>query len=208
MPETTIFIVDNSLYGQNQDYLPNRYMAQLNAINQVFSMSPEKHLFGAVPIGQPTPNYILTPTESRNDARAFLSNLGLSNNLSIASNVTITERIAKNVSEERKIVLFLSTVLNDIELQDTIVALQETHQQKTTVFVFLFGDAIQYYIFFDNELSNGNCRIFCVQRTENLTDIVTDALSGYMYDDEMDPQLALALKLSAQEAQQAQQNKK
>lgn len=199
MTDSTIFIIDNSLYAQNQDYLPTRYMAQLNVINQIFSTSTERHRFGAVPLSQPTPNYIFTPSDNRMDAREFLQNLGLSNNLQIAANITITERIAKNVSESRKIILFLSTVLNDIELQDAIEALQGTHREKSSIYVFLFGDAIQYHIFFDNELSGGNTKIFCVPSNQSLQDFVYDALSIEV-DEDMDPQLALALKMSAEEA--------
>lgn len=199
MPDSTIFIIDNSLYAQNQDYLPTRYMAQLNVINQIFSISSERHCFGAVPIGQPTPNYILTPTHNRMDAREFLQNLGLCKNLQIAENITITERIAKNVSEHRRIILFLSTVLNDIELYNAIVALQGTHRDKSQVFVFLFGDALQYHVFFDNELSGGNTRIFCITPEQSFVDFVYDTLATDA-DDDMDPQLSLALKMSAEEA--------
>lgn len=206
MVETTIFMIDNSLYAQNQDYLPNRYMAQINTINHIIATSSEMHMFGAVPIGQPTPNFILTPTENRMYVREFIRKLRLSENLEIASNITISDRVLKTLPPNKRIIVFLSTILDDIELQRVICALQETDQKKTTIFVFLFGDAIEYQIFFDHELNGGNTTVFCIETNTDFKNFVSDALSLDGANEDMDPHLAMALRLSAEEAARNQQN--
>lgn len=208
MIETTVFIIDNSLYSQNQDYLPNRYQAQTNTINHILAHSSEIHKFGAVPIGQPTPNYILTPTENRMDIREFLNNLRLSDKLEMASNIIITERFLRKMTGEKRIILFLGTNLDDIELQNVITALRETDQESTTISIFLFGEAIDTHVFFDHELGARNTTAFCIDPNTDFKNFVYDILDLGDENGEMDPQLAMALRLSAEEAAQREQQNK
>lgn len=202
MTESTIFIVDNSLYSQNQDYLPTRYMVQLNTINYLLSTSSESHEFGVIPIAQPTPNFILTPTKCRLNSRKFLNDLRLAKSCKISDNIFIAERSFQFIdSVQKRLILFLGSSLDDTELENTLLKLRDCSSSGIAVFVFLFGNALNEAIFFEHELKTDGIIVMTLDNNMDFKNTICDVLNGASFDDNSDPNLALALKLSAEEAE-------
>lgn len=202
MPDTTILILDNSYYAQNQDYLPTRYLVQLDVVNFLLSTSSETHHFGLIPIAQPTPNYILIPTKNRTNLRQFTTNLKLTEQFKIPESIYIAQRSFQYLeASQKRLIVFISTPLDDIALENVLLKLRDCASVQITVFVFLFGDAQEYKIFFEYELSDIGVVVAVVGNECSFKNKIKDTLAGSSFDEDEDPNLALALKLSAEEAE-------
>lgn len=202
MPDTTVFVLDNSYYAQNQDYLPTRYIVQLDIVNYALSSSSENHHFGVIPVAQQTPNYILTPTKNRMNIRQFISNLKFTEEYKIPDSIYIAQRSLQYAdATQKRLVVFFSTPLSDLTLEDVLMKLRDCAMMRCAVYVFLFGDAKDYKMFLDYELNDMGVVVTVVDTEDNFKNKAMDVLAGSSLEEMEDPNLALALRLSAEEAE-------
>lgn len=208
MTDATIFLIDNSLFAQNQDYFPNRYLAQQETIKYFINSSSDYNKFGIIPIGQITPNNIITPTDNRLSITDYLTKLRIcEKKCNISKSIKISNDILMNIQKaNNKMVIFLSVILDDIELEKIIESIAECNQSNYEIFIFLFGDANDSFIYFEHELSSMDIKIFQVKNDQNFKSFVCEKLIENR-NEEIDPQLARALEISAKEYEESNKNK-
>lgn len=207
MSEITILVIDNSYYAQNQDYLPTRYIVQTDVLTHLLSTTSDNHQFGVIPIGQPSSNYILTPTKNRMKIRQFLSTLALVEEYKAVQGIYSALKSFQYVNATKKrLIAFLSSPLTDFELENFLMGLRDCALFDCKIFLFLFGDAQDYKTFLDFELKSLGVNIVVIDSEYDFKNKVLDVLGGNNYDEMDDPEMALAMKLSMEEANKQKNN--
>ena len=199
----SIFILDNTFYAQNQDYFPGRFSCQVEFIYSVMQKAMESHqsTMGIIPLCQPSPNYILTPTKDRKLISQFLSKFKLGENpdfmissklfLSIIKKNFLTIQDQKNVN----VYLFLGSPVNFVD--EVINTLKEVEKTEISLKLILFGEAVDILDKVGNEWINS--KILPIKDSDGFRSIYENQnLYGEEFEDD-DPSLRAALELSKKE---------
>lgn len=201
-----MIIIDNTMYMQNQDYMPNRYVLQTEIITSIINkmLSSEfENAVGIVPIAQFSPNYLVTPTHSRKNILRFMSNLKLDHNHALfrAFELAHISNVHRNMAKKHILAFIGSPV--DVECDDTlrkcIDKVQEAVEAGFVVDIVFFGEARDYKDWFEAEIQSENFRCGVVNENDDMYSVTMSLISESVME-ENDPELAMALKMSMEEA--------
>ncbi|OWZ68512.1 hypothetical protein AYX15_00686 [Cryptococcus neoformans] len=225
--ESCMLILDNSEYMRNGDYPPTRFQAQAEAVQTVFTAktdaNPESAV-GMMTMAGNSPSLLVTPTNDLGRLMHALSKVLISNTAQLSTAISIAQLALKhreNKNQRQRIVIFVGSPLG--ESAESLVKLGK-RLRKNNVFVDIvtFGDEGR-----DNdeklrglvEAVGDESNLVSVPPGERfLSDVI--ASSPILFDGEnpmaaaggfegdidpnMDPELAMAIRMSLQEAQAQQ----
>ena len=142
-----MILFDNTLFMQNQDYLPSRFVLQKEAtvsiLNSVLQQS--ENCVGIAPLAQPEHNYILTPTANKPHLDTFISKLRLDSNLQLSS-VFLRSKIAllNRKESDKKVLVFFGADIEGVEfdlvLMDLVRNIKSVLDSFIKVSLVLFGE--------------------------------------------------------------------
>lgn len=202
-----ILAVDNSLYMQNQDYLPGRLWLEKEACQIIISnvLSNPESAIGIAPLCQPRENYFLTPTSKSGYITNFLGKLRLSSNFEIKKVLARCKIcLLQREEPEKKLLIFFGSDIKENELDkaifDLITNITECIQVGIKVALVLFGE--QRHTIKEILADDLNGEIAIIDSDESFLSESLQVLGLNLFDYENDPDLALALKLSIEEEEQ------
>ncbi|CAK9787218.1 hypothetical protein CC85DRAFT_285074 [Cutaneotrichosporon oleaginosum] len=229
--ESCMLVLDNSEYMRNGDYTPTRFQAQAQAVSTVFSSKTDSNpesAVGLMTMAGKSPSLLITPT---NDIGRLLSALNKAN-IGGVSDLTTAIQVAQlalkhreNKKQQQRVVVFVGSPLEDS--QDELVKLgKRLRKNNVLIDVVTFGEEGMSN---DEKLGalveaagGGESHLVSVPPGPHLlsdvlmqSPILFDSERGGMAggdgeDDMMgmgdfetnDPELAMAIRLSMQEAQE------
>jgi len=233
--ESTVICVDNSEYSRNGDFVPSRLAAQQDILNTIarakLRMNPENNV-ALLAFGGSKPRLINTLTPDTNtilSGFAGLTHDGDENNFGTGlrtAHLALKHRQSKN--HRQRIVVFLCSPLQETE-QELVKLAKKLKKENVNIDVVNFGEnnenneRLAKFI----ETLNGKnttevkCHLINVAAGTNLNDAIRNSSicgeqqssapvdSGnpddWMNDPNMDPELAMALRISLEESRARQQ---
>lgn len=210
MPQTVMVLFDNTLFMQNQDYLPSRFILQKEVTMSIINslLQNNENSVGVAPLAQLEQNYMLTPTSNKPYLDMFISKLRLHNNLEI-SKVFLRSKIALlNRSESnKKMLVFFGADIEGLEFDRALLSLIRGVKGAVASFIkvslILFGEKAEILKeLISIEMEPGSCDIEVVDRCESFFNCSMRVFGMESAEIENDPDLAMALKLSLAEAKQ------
>ncbi|CCW65844.1 unnamed protein product [Phytomonas sp. EM1] len=230
MPEACFLCLDSSEYMRNGDQFPNRLMAEQEAanllVNAKIQMNAE-NVVGFLTTGGSACTVFETLTLDVDRVMASLSKITISGpkchfakGLLIAS-LALTHRT--NPRAEKRIVAFVGSPMQETP-KDLEALARKLRKEDVAVDVVVFGVEENVPLlesFVEKVNRNGNSRLLSVSKDANLTDALMSspillggedlnpgsgggASVGFGVDPNVDPELAMALRLSLEEEQQQQ----
>jgi 26S proteasome regulatory subunit N10 len=202
MPDVTIALFDNSLYAQNQDYLPSRFILQKETVETIISRKLEENrenLVGIIPLAQPKLNEILTPTKQRTHLNNFLNNLELSSRTDlIKSLVQAAHSFNQREIPDKILLVFLGSKLEDALRSEFFAKVYELLTYGITVKIVFFGESSYSCDLFRQQIEFTNFGCIRVGPNEDFCSLALSLLNGEE-GIENDPELAEAIRLSLEE---------
>lgn len=163
MPCVSVFVLDNGLSSQNQDYLPNRFVAQKEAVREMVSKilgnDPES-LVGIIPLSRKEKNYILTPTKSRKYLNNYLHSIVLLKDQDYYPSFFQAERsLSISQFSTLNLYVFLSSPVECVE--EVLGSLYSIAAKGINIRVICFGDCIEIADILEKGIlfTNFKCRV-------------------------------------------------
>ncbi|TYJ57426.1 hypothetical protein B9479_001742 [Cryptococcus floricola] len=225
--ESCMLILDNSEYMRNGDYPPTRFQAQAEAVQTVFTAktdaNPESAV-GLMTMAGTAPSLLVTPTNDLGRLLHSLSKVLISSLPQLSTAISIASLALKhreNKNQRQRIVVFVSSPLS--ETAEELVKLgKRLRKNNVVVDVVTFGDEGREN---DDKLrglvdavGSDDSHLVSVPPGERfLSDVI--ASSPILFDGEnapaggaaggfgddldpsLDPELAMAIRMSLQEAE-------
>ncbi|KAF7698645.1 26S proteasome non-ATPase regulatory subunit 4 like protein [Cucumispora dikerogammari] len=137
--KNTFIIIDNSLYMQNQDYLPKRFICEKETIYKIIADILEARVdanIAIIPTSFKYPNNFISPTNNRQKLINFLNGLELCDKFEINYAMQILQ-VYSQTKQEANIIFFLGTKLIELNL-----SIYEEIAKYSNLKVILFGEAL------------------------------------------------------------------
>lgn len=206
MPKAVMIIVDNTLYMQNQDYLPSRFVLQKETIVEIFNDSYQQteNFIGIAPLCQKYENHILTPTDNRSYTDNFLAKITLNDDLRINE---VFERckiaLLNRAESDKQVWLFFGNDISGVDFDKVYIeldtGLRSLIEGKINVSLVLFGkNRDDLATLLTSTIGDKLKTITVVAETDDFVSMALQTF-GFDFSNEDDPELALALKLSLEE---------
>jgi 26S proteasome regulatory subunit N10 len=216
--EATMLVLDNSEWMRNGDYIPNRYDAQNDAIQLVFNakrqMNPENAV-GIVSASGTSPKVLVTLTQDHGKIISALHQVNIGGSSNVLDAIQIAQLALKhrqNKNQQQRIIIFVASPLTCTEEDLTRVA-KLLKKNGIAADVINFGEDLQNTVRLEAFISainnNDNSHLVTIPPGSNL---LSDALVGspilghdsamqfeFGVDPDLDPELALALRMSLEE---------
>lgn len=141
--KNTFFIIDNSLYMQNQDYIPKRIICVRDIINKMINNTfnaRNDSKISIIPTSHEYLNNFVSPSSDRNTLINFLNRLELAENFDLNYSLRILDAFTKSM-QEANIFIFLGTKPTDFNAEVLSNILKYFN-----VKIILFGEAIDFKI--------------------------------------------------------------
>ena len=229
--EATFIVVDTSEYAQNGDYTPSRFEAQQDAVHMLFqtkvNANPESAV-GLMSMGGHAANVLVTLTDDFGKILAALHASKISGTAHLSTALQVGQLALKhrqNKNQRQRIIVFVCSPITEDEA--TLVKLaKKLKKNSIAVDVISFGEDAQNVskleAFIQAINSSDNSHLVSIPPGPHLlSDILaTSAIVGresgaqgssegndfdFGVDPTMDPELALALRMSLEEEQARQQ---
>eukprot|EP00210_Caulerpa_lentillifera_P006689 g6392.t1 len=233
--EATIVCVDNSEWTRNGDYSPDRFQAQTDAVNLLAGSkmqdSPENGV-GILTMAGKAPQVLVTPTSDLSKVLNCMASLKIDGEFSnIYASVQVAQLALKhraNKQHKQRIVVFSASPVTE-EKEQLLKMAKNLKKNNVAVDIVCFGtgdDGVEKLESFCNAVQNSdNCHFITVPPGTILSDhlIGTAIFQGENaaafggetsmgdvenlgVDPNIDPELALALRVSMEE-ERARQNR-
>ena len=215
MPQTLMILLDNTLFMQNQDYLPSRFVLEKEAVSSIVGkvLQSSESSIGIAPLAQLEHNYMLTPTSTKAHLDTFISRLKLSDNIQLDKVFQRSKiALASRNESEKKMILFFGADVEGMEFDRTLLDLTRNIRDMLSagirVSVVLFGEKAELLReLISGELEGESFEVVSV----GAEDVFFDSVMGVIGIDpsglEDDPELAMALSLSLAESRKGSAEK-
>ncbi|EPR77941.1 26S proteasome regulatory subunit S5A [Spraguea lophii 42_110] len=213
MPEVIVIILDNSISMCNQDYFPNRYVLQIETLRKLIDnkySSSQLNEISIIPLAQPTPHFIATPTKNLSFLEYFISKIPLNRNLDLKSTFFLASKALD--SKENKygtLVFCMGTLLPpdmvDEQIMSAVERIKTMLDKEVLVKIIFLAEAKEYKELFDVQLEHPNYSSVYISPEDDFGAIVADITEQDDWE-ENDPELAMAIKLSLEETNKKQDN--
>jgi len=230
--EATIVCVDSSDFMRNGDYTPTRLEAQHDAVNLICNAKTQSNpesTVGIVACGGKSPNVLVTLTNDIGKVLTSLHGLKIDGSLSLINGIQVAQLVLKhrqNKSQQQRIIFFVGSPI--VEDRDGLIRLgKRLKKNNIAVDVVNFGEETEntekLEAFMGAVSSDNNSHLVTVPPGPHiLSDILISspiineggsadvARSGEFdsyggIDPSLDPELALALKMSMDEERARQE---
>lgn len=229
--EATMLVVDTSEYAQNGDYTPSRFDAQRDAVHMLFQAKTGANPESAVALmsmGGNGPNVLVTLTDDFGKMLAALHETKISGTSHLSTALQVGQLALKhrqNKNQRQRIIVFVCSPIAEDEA--TLVKLAKKMKKNSIAVDFInFGEegdnSAKLEAFIQAINSSDNSHLVTIPPGSHL---LSDVLAGsaivggdgagargegssdfdFGVDPSMDPELALALRMSLEE-EQARQN--
>jgi 26S proteasome regulatory subunit N10 len=120
--EATVVCIDNSEYTRNGDFLPSRFQAQADAVNQLAGAktgaNPENTvgILTCAAIGAKSPKVMVTPTSDLGKVLTALSAISIEGAVNVCKAAQIAQLALKhrqNKNQRQRIVLFIGSPVEE-----------------------------------------------------------------------------------------------
>lgn len=230
MLEATMIVIDNSEFTRNGDYAPTRFQAQLEALQVVFQSkirSNPENTVGLLASGGTGPEVLSTLTADYGKILSGIHSTSIHGELHFSTGIQVAALALKhrqNKVQHQRIISFISSpiVENDKELEKLA---KKMKKNNIAIDFINYGedslntDKLEKFISIVNSHDNshlitippGNKQLYEVVATssivgeENNNEFSEFGDFGDFGDAGMDPDLALALRMSLEEEQARQQ---
>ncbi|KAF5840711.1 hypothetical protein DUNSADRAFT_15806 [Dunaliella salina] len=234
MSECTTVLMDNSESTRSGDYVPTRFSAQTDAVNLLAGAKTQAHpenTVGVLTMAGKTPQVLVTPTQDLGRVLNCMTEIDVEGSSNFSAAVQIAQLALKhrqNKNQRQRVVIFVASPIR--EDRDTLVKIaKKLKKNSVAVDVVSFGceadNDEKLAAFHEAVNSNNNSHLVTVPPGPVLSDVLIGspifqgeggdfggaggAEGGAPYefgvDPNMDPELALALRVSLEE-ERARQN--
>lgn len=223
--------VDNSEYSRNGDFLPSRFSAQKDAVTVIFnskrSANPESSV-GLATLAGSCPQVMVTLCQELGKVASALHKMELANTIQFSTGLSIAALALKhrlNKNQHQRIIVFVASPLSQEESEENLIKLaKKLKKNNVAVDVVNFGQEIENMqkleAFIAAVNSNENSHLINVSAESG--GLLSDVLLGsalfergegaagsggdfeFGIDPSLDPELAMALRMSLQEEQERQ----
>lgn len=222
--EATVVCLDNSEWMRNGDFAPNRLEAQIDAVNMVCGAKMQgnpENTVGILTMAK-RPDVLVSLTQDVGKILTCLHELKIEGRANLLTSLQIAKLCLKhrqNKYQKQRVVAFIGSPIEEDEAQLVKVA-KLLRKSNVSVDIINFGDmdsinGKKLEAFINAVNKDGTSHLINVPLTETvLTDIiVTSSLLGedhagslneFGVDPNMDPDLAMVLRISAQEEEERQ----
>lgn len=236
--EATVVCVDNSDWMRNGDYTPTRLEAQQDAVNLICGAKTQSNAESAVAVvacGGKSPEVIVSLTSDIGKILSSLHSVKISGNLQFLAGLQVAQLVLKhrqNKNQHQRIVFFVGSPIS-VEQEELVQLAKRLKKNNIAIDIVNFGEEAtnteKLEAFIANVNNNDNSHLVTIPPGPHiLSDILISSpiitgdsggtgaagpVSGGsdfgFVDPNLDPELALALKVSMEEerARQAQASK-
>ncbi|CAG8620559.1 12963_t:CDS:2 [Gigaspora margarita] len=222
--EATMIVLDNSEWMRNGDYTPTRLEAQKDAVNLIFSSKTQQNpenTVGMLTMAGKSPEVLVTLTSDHGKILTALHKTQIGGKINFTTGIQIAQLALKhrqNKNQRQRIIVFVGSPIEDDK--NTLIKLaKRTKKNNIAVDVINFGE----------EAENTTNHLVTVPPGPHiLSDILISSPiiagedggvppgftvgSGGSYefgvDPNLDPELAMALRISLEEEKQRQEEEK
>ncbi|KAH7344011.1 hypothetical protein B0J17DRAFT_199213 [Rhizoctonia solani] len=145
MLEATILLIDNSEYMRNGDYQPSRFGAQADAVNVVFTSktdaNPESTV-GLMTLAGKAPEVLVTPTTNHGKILSALHQTKIGGSVDLATGLNVAQLALKhrqNKNQRQRIIVFLGSPL-DTDEKSLVRLAKKLKKNNVAVDVVSFGE--------------------------------------------------------------------
>ncbi|WWD22691.1 hypothetical protein CI109_107184 [Kwoniella shandongensis] len=229
--ESCMLVLDNSEYMRNGDYAPTRFQAQAEAVQTVFTAKTDSNpesAVGLMTMAGKAPALLATPTNDLGRLLSSLSKVLVSGTADLSTAISIAQLALKhreNKNQRQRIVVFVGSPLED-SAESLSKLGRKLRKNNVLIDIVTFGEEGREN---DEKLGQliegaggGDSHLVSVPPgPQFLSDVI--ASSPILFDGEhpipgvgggegvdadgldpnMDPELAMAIRMSLQEAQEA-----
>lgn len=201
MKSDLMVILDNSMFTINQDYLPGRLNCQIETVKRTISSKLDESTestVGIMTIGRRLTTKIASPTTDKTTLYSYLHAISRDTHMAITEVVPIARMALQfRTNTTQSILLFLSSPAPEADLRHMVHSINEVLANNISVRVALFGEATEYYNLFKEGVEESS-EFTCVQigPEDDFEEMARVAMREEAGAEEMDPDLALAIKLS------------
>lgn len=226
--EATVIVLDNSEWMRNGDYTPTRLEAQNDAVNLIFNSKRQSHpenTVGLLTMAGKSPQVLVTLTEDAGKILTALHGVCIAGNPMLASGMQVAQLALKhrqNKNQKQRIVTFVGSPIAEAE-KDLVRLGKKLKKNGIAVDIVSFGEAganvAKLEAFLAAVNNNDNSHLVTVPPGPHiLSDILIssavvqgeDGAGGagmgggggafeFGVDPTLDPELAMALRLSMEE---------
>lgn len=208
MPQTWMILFDNTLYMQNQDYLPSRFILEKEATMSIVNslLTQNENSVGIAPLAQPDHNYILTPTSNKPNVDTFISKIRLDGNLQLNKAFLRSKIALMNASEsDKRMLLFFGADIEGIDfdrmLVDLVRNIKMIVEALVKIAIVLFGEKAEMLRdLLSSEMDSNVCEVITIGKDDNFFAGAMSVFGMNISEAEDDPELAMALRLSLAES--------
>ncbi|KAJ3023247.1 hypothetical protein HKX48_003853 [Thoreauomyces humboldtii] len=229
--EATVLVLDNSEWMRNGDYTPTRMEAQADAVTFLFNaktQSNPENTVGLMTMAGKSPEVLVTLTPDIGKILTALHHIGISGNSNLSTGVQIAQLALKhrqNKNQKQRIIVFVGSPLAEDE--KTVVRLgKKLKKNNIAVDIINFGEEAEnttkLEAFIAAVNSSDNSHLVSIPPGPHiLSDVLISSpivagedgappgfASGggfeFGVDPNLDPELALALRISMEEEQARQ----
>eukprot|EP00842_Homolaphlyctis_polyrhiza_P002224 jgi/Hompol1/3001/HPOL_003077-RA len=231
--EATVLVIDNSEWMRNGDYTPTRIEAQNDAVTMLFNAKTQtnpENTVGLLTLAGKSPSVLVTLTADIGKILSALHSVNLSGRANLSAGVQIAQLVLKhreNKNQKQRIIVFVGSPLAEDE--DTLVALaKKLKKNNVAIDIVNFGEEaentakLEAFIAAVNNSDNSHL-VNIPPGPHILSDLLISSpiISGedgpppgfssgagfeFGVDPSLDPELALALRISMEE-ERARQDK-
>jgi len=233
--EATVIILDNSEWMRNGDYTPTRMEAQHDAANLIAGAKTQQNPENTVAVltgAGKTPDVLVTLTTDLGKVLASLSSFHIEGRLNFSSSVQVAQLVLKhrqNKNQHQRIIMFIGSPIAD-ELSELEKLGKKLKKNNIALDIINFGEEIynteRLDAFISATSSGNNSHLVTVPAGPHiLSDILISSpiitsdgeggeISsqggssiefGLAVDPNLDPELAMALKVSMEEERARQE---
>ncbi|WFC97907.1 proteasome regulatory particle base subunit rpn10 [Malassezia yamatoensis] len=230
--EATMLVIDNSEWMRNGDYPPSRWDAQTDAVNILFDAKTNSHpenMVGILTMAGQSPEVLASLTQDIGKIFAAIHASKLAGSLNLVSGINVAQLALKhrqNKNQRQRVIAFVGSPVSDSE-ESLVQLAKKLKKNNVAVDIVNFGEDAQNESklakFLETVNSSDNSHLLTVPAgTQLLSDTLlsspivveggTEGGAGPSashaeyggIDPNMDPELAMALRMSLEEEQARQ----
>ncbi|ODV89146.1 hypothetical protein CANCADRAFT_32491 [Tortispora caseinolytica NRRL Y-17796] len=228
--EATMILIDNSEYMRNGDYTPSRFEAQRDALNPIFAAkrhSNPENTVGLMTTAGKYPTVLTTSAVDYGKLMSALHEVSIEGSAQLVSAISIASLALKhrmNKHQKQRIIAFVGSPIADDEKR-LIKLAKKLKKDSIAVDIISFGEenenAHRLEKFIESVNSNNNSTLLVVPAGPSLLSdsiVSSSLLSGtsesssqpmadfeFGVDPNLEPELAMALRLSLEEERNRQE---
>ncbi|CAG8460026.1 3011_t:CDS:2 [Paraglomus occultum] len=220
--EATMIVLDNSEWMRNGDYMPTRMEAQNDAVNLIFASKTQQHpenTVGLMTMAGKGPEVLVTPTADIGKILAAMHKTKIGGKASITTGIQVAQLALKhrqNKNQSQRIIVFVGSPI-DADEKTLIRLAKKTKKNSVAVDIVSFGEGEEnerkLEAFMSNVNAGNNSHLATIPPGSTIlsqTLVQTPIImsedgdtsmfnGGDMVDPNLDPELALAIRISLEE---------